>query len=253
MRSLANSLMPWPRRRRTPTIPDGQRVCAIGDIHGCLDILGHLFERIDADLEARDAGATQIVILGDFIDRGPDSAAVVDLLRAFDSDPHVTVLMGNHEAMAVDALRGRAGAMAQWLAMGGDAALASWGVPHRLLDQGDVGAIAEAAAAQVPGDVIDWLEALPHYVAIGDYLFVHAGVRPGVALEDQEPGDLLWIRDEFLDSRADHGRMVIHGHSAEEDVSERRNRIGIDTGAYWTGRLTALCLQGTERWLVSTG
>ncbi|XHS00388.1 metallophosphoesterase [Sphingomonas sp. DBB INV C78] len=215
-------------------------------------MLGHLLERIEADLSARGDCATQIIVLGDFIDRGADSASVVDLLRAFDEDTHITVLMGNHEAIAVDALRGQPGAMRQWLAMGGRAALESWGVSSSLLDQGSTEEIEAAASRCVPAEVINWLEALPHYTIVGDYLFVHAGIRPGTVIEDQDPRDLLWIRDDFLDSRADHGRVVVHGHSACEEVQKRRNRIGIDTGAYWTGRLTALCLEGTDHWLIST-
>ncbi|WP_041864773.1 metallophosphoesterase family protein [Sphingomonas sp. MM-1] len=253
MLSRASSLLPWKRRSAVPTaLPAGQRVCAIGDIHGCLDMFGHLLERIDEDLAMRGGGATEVVILGDFIDRGPDSAALVELLRAFDADSGVTVLMGNHEAMAVDALRGGDEAMALWLGNGGGETLESWDVPPAVLDAGDVEAIAAAARDIVPDDAIAWLEALPHYKIVGDYLFVHAGVRPGVPIADQDPRDLLWIRDEFLDSKADHGHFVIHGHSATEQVQERRNRIGIDTGAYWTGRLTALCLEGTDRWLIST-
>lgn len=251
MPSLAQKLMPW-RRKAGPAVPDDMRVCAIGDIHGCLDIFGDLLERIDADLAARPALESRIVVLGDFIDRGADSAGVVNLLRAFDGDPHVTVLMGNHEAMAVEALRGAPAAMDRWLAMGGGVALESWGVPQALLYHGTEEEVAEAAREHVPADVVDWLAGLPHYLAIGDYLFVHAGVRPGVAIEAQDSRDLLWIREEFLESRADHGAMVIHGHSATEVVQERRNRIGIDTGAYWTGCLTALCLEGRDRWLIST-
>jgi len=251
MLSLAENLLPW-RRRSLPAIPDGQRVCAIGDIHGCLGIFGDLLEKIDADLAARPTAATQLVVLGDFIDRGPDSAALVDLLRAFDDDPSVTVLMGNHEAMAVEALRGDPDALGHWLAMGGDATLESWGVPPTLLYGGSEEDIAAAAGELVPPDVIDWLESRPLHAAIGDYLFVHAGIRPGVPMAEQDRRDLLWIRDGFLQSRSDHGAMVVHGHSVAEEVQQRSNRIGIDTGAYWTGRLTALCLEGQERWLITT-
>ena len=251
MPSFVQKLMPW-RRDAAPALPDGVRVCAIGDIHGCLDIFGDLLEKIDADFADRPARDSRIVVLGDFIDRGSDSAGVVDLLRAFDGDPNVTVLMGNHEAMAVDALRGVPDAMDRWLAMGGAVALESWGVPPGLLYHGTEQEVAEAARDHVPADLVDWLAELPHYLIIGDYLFVHAGIRPGLEIEAQESRDLLWIREEFLESRADHGAMVVHGHSATEAVQERRNRICIDTGAYWTGRLTALCLEGRERWLIST-
>lgn len=252
MLSLAAKLLSWCCRRLPSSLPSGMRVCAIGDVHGCLAIFGHLLERIEADFATRRSAPTQIVILGDFIDRGPDSAALVDLLRWFDDDPRIIVLIGNHEALAVAALRGRTDALEQWLAIGGDAALESWGVPLELLDGGSLVEIAAAALATVPPDVVDWLERRPSHLVIGDYLFVHAGIRPGVALEDQAVPDMLGIREAFLDSRADHGLMVVHGHSAAEKVQQRRNRIGIDTGAYWTGRLTALCLEGSDRWLIST-
>lgn len=251
MASLVRKLMPW-RRGTDPAIPDGLRICAIGDIHGCLDIFGDLLERVDADLAARARLDNRVVILGDFIDRGSDSAGVVNLLRAFDDDPNVIVLMGNHEAMAVEALGGAPEAMDRWLAMGGGAALESWGVPPALLYHGSEQEVAEAARAFVPADVVEWLAGLPHYSAVGDYLFVHAGIRPGLPIEEQDSRDLLWIREDFLESRADHGAMIVHGHSATEAVQERRNRIGIDTGAYWTGCLTALCLEGRDRWLIST-
>lgn len=243
--------MPW-RRRRPASVPDGLRVCAIGDVHGCLGPFGDLMERLDADLAGRPSAETRIIVLGDFIDRGPDSAKMVDLLRTFSQEPNVTVLMGNHEAVAVDALRGEPGALRYWMNMGGGTALESWGVPYSLVYGGSESELAAAAREYVPADAIDWLANLPHYEVIGDYLFVHAGIRPGVALADQQPRDLLWIRDDFLRSRVDHGMTVVHGHSASETVQQRGNRIGIDTGAYWTGRLTALCLEGRERWLVST-
>lgn len=243
----------WPGARPAPRVPDGRRIYAIGDVHGRIDLFGRLIEMIESDMLARGPAEGWIVILGDIIDRGPDSAELVDLMRTFvDTTLNITILKGNHEAIAVAALRGEAVAMRQWLAYGGDAALMSWGASEAILFGDDIDAIMAEAQARVPAEVIDWLDALPLTLTAGDYLFVHAGVRPGVPIEAQEADDLLWIRGDFLDSRADHGAMIVHGHTSAAEAQLKRNRIGIDTGACWTGRLTALGLEGEARWFLST-
>ncbi|WP_156678131.1 metallophosphoesterase family protein [Sphingomonas profundi] len=238
-----------------PCVPAGERIYAIGDIHGRIDLFQALLDQIRRDNEARDPATVRLILLGDIIDRGPASAELVARCRALsERSDRFVVLKGNHEAMMVDALGGNLHALALWLRNGGDAALASWGVDAALIAEGPPHKCIADARAHVPAATIAWLRALPTTLRIGDYLFVHAGIRPGVPLADQTEPDLLWIRREFLDSGADHGLVVVHGHSISARGPElRANRIGIDTGAYRTGSLTALMLEGSDRLLLSTG
>lgn len=233
-------------------LPDGHRVYAIGDVHGCLRELAALIDAIAADGATRDAARTHIVMLGDLIDRGPDSAGVIRfLLDAPVPGTEMHFLCGNHEATMIAALRGDHDARDAWLGFGGDRTLLSYGVPQAAIATG--GAVLDQAIARaVPGEHLRFLEAMNESIVIGDYVFVHAGIRPGVPLDDQCADDLLWIRAEFLDSTADHGAMIVHGHSISGSPEFRGNRIGIDTGAYRTGVLTALGLEREQRWLLST-
>lgn len=161
-------------------------------------------------------------------------------------------LLGNHEASLAAVLEGERRWVDSWLTYGGVETLRSYGVDLALIAGGDPDKIAEAARRAVPDSHREWLADRPLHIARGDYLFVHAGIAPGVPIEEQDARDLLWIREEFLDSRADHGAMVIHGHSIREQIDERHNRIGIDTGAYATGRLTAVGLEAKDRWFLQS-
>ncbi len=233
-----------------------ERIYAIGDLHGRFDLFRALMRMIERDHAARPPAVTRIVLLGDIVDRGPDSARLVrGCMRLSQLNPRFTVLRGNHEEMMVQALRGDLWAYRAWLDFGGRETLLSWDASSALTD--DMPGMRElrAAAQWVGRDVIDWLARLPLTLRHEDHLFVHAGVRPGVALERQLPRDLLWIAEEFLDSEEDHGATVVHGHTIAEDGPEvRDNRIGLDTGAYRTGRLTAMGLERGERWfLQATG
>jgi serine/threonine protein phosphatase 1 len=235
-------------------VPDGIRVYAIGDIHGRLDLLDELLTRIAADDRARPRDVvTQYVFLGDLIDRGPDSSGVVERLMAFGRDRRdVRFLMGNHEQVFLRAMAGDRRALRFLIRIGGRETLLSYGITeedYRLLDFDQLAAL---AAERVPADHLAFLGGFENWIALGDYLFVHAGVKPGVALEEQDQADLCWIRDEFLCHRESFGPTIVHGHSITEDVDVRSNRIGIDTGAFATGRLTAIGLEGTERWFLST-
>lgn len=241
--------------RRTPraSLPPGERIYAIGDIHGRADLFDKLLNAIAADSAARGPAKAGLILLGDLVDRGPDSAGVVEtalrLGAPFDS---VEALRGNHEATMIGVLRGHIELLDDWLTFGGRQTLLSYGVPPQVLAAESGDEIVAAAQRAVPERHFAWLESLPFQLRHGDYLFVHAGIRPGIGFEAQEARDMLWIREEFLDSAADHGAVVVHGHSISPEVEERPNRIGIDTGAFASGILTAIGLEGEERWYLRT-
>jgi serine/threonine protein phosphatase 1 len=233
-------------------IPEGQRAYAIGDIHGRDDLFADLIERIDADSAARGEADVTLVLLGDLIDRGPASPAVIDRAIALKERRKVHALKGNHEEAFLKALNGDEQAMEMLLRFGGDATLVSYGIPGIEVETLDMGSLLWKAASAVPRAHLDFMAAMEDKVAIGDYLFVHAGVRPGVALDKQVGADLRWIREDFLKASKHHGAMIVHGHSIVEEPELLPNRLGIDTGAYASGRLTALGLEGEERWLLQT-
>lgn len=235
-------------------VPEGERVYAIGDIHGRLDLLDDLLTRIDADDAARGPARTHLILLGDLIDRGPDSAGVVQRAIALKADrPDTHVLFGNHEEMLLTSLRSeRNEAMKMFIRNGGDMTLMSYGISNADYLAASFEELRALAIEHVPAEHVAFLDALEPSVTIGDYLFVHAGIKPGVPLEEQRRSDLRWIRDEFLTSRVDHGFVVVHGHSIANEVEERPNRIGIDTGAYASDILTAIGLEGSNRWFFST-
>ncbi|WP_206933596.1 metallophosphoesterase family protein [Roseococcus thiosulfatophilus] len=217
--------------RAPAQLADGLRVYAIGDVHGCVDKLRALHEAIRADLKAHPTRGATVIHLGDYIDRGPDSAGVIEAAMGFDACPVVN-LMGNHEATLLAALDGDAPAATDWIYYGGREALTSWGMPPH--------APRESWATGIPAAHIAFLRGLALRHRIGPYFFVHAGIRPGVALEDQAPDDLIRIRGAFLDSEADHGVIVVHGHTPvrERTADLRENRINLDTGAVYGGPLT---------------
>jgi serine/threonine protein phosphatase 1 len=234
-------------------VPPGRRVYAIGDIHGRRDLLDDLVTRIDADDAARGPARTSLVFLGDLVDRGPDSSGVIDRLRQLAAGPReVRVLLGNHEEVFLKAVEGDPQAIRFLARIGGRSTVLSYGVSADDYDSQDVDLIAARLAENVPADHLAFLKGCEDQVRIGDYLFVHAGIRPRVAMDEQSGSDLRWIRADFLDYRGDHGCMVVHGHTITETVDEQPNRIGIDTGAFASDRLTALGIEGTDRWYLST-
>ena len=237
-----------------PRVPAGARIYAIGDVHGRLDLFTALLALVRADHDARPAARVTIIVLGDIVDRGTETAALLALCHAATvHSPNFVVLKGNHEEMMTHALRGDLEVMQAWLRHGGDATLSSFDAPSELIATGACDALRVAAIARIPVHLLEWLDALPLYRSAGDYLFVHAGIRPKTPLTSQSSDDLLWIRDDFLESNEDHDAIVVHGHSIVATAQIHRNRIGIDTGAYRTGRLTALVLDGDERHLLCTG
>ena len=233
-----------------PCVPPGERIYAIGDVHGEIDLLAGMLRAILDDSATRGACRTTIVLLGDFIDRGPGAAALLRGLRA-EAHPRLVILRGNHETAMVAARRGDEDAARFWLAFGGAATLAGFGIPHAVIAAGEPAEVIGAMRERIDDGLIDWLADLPLSWSAGDYFFVHAGIRPGVALAEQEEEDQLWIRDEFLGSRGRHPQVIVHGHTIEPGpVRLRRNRIGLDTGAHEHGVLSALGLEGGRRWTI---
>ena len=238
---------------RTFAGPPGRRLYAVGDIHGRLDLLDDLVARIEDDLRARPAADAALVFLGDLIDRGPDSAGVIERVRTLAFPGKVVTLLGNHEEMLLRVLAAQPGMAHDWLGFGGDACAESYGVDAASLQAMDEERVAEVLGAAVPPAHVAFLKGCGDTVMFGDYLLVHAGIRPGVAVEDQEPHDLRWIRQPFLADSHDHGVLVIHGHTVSDGVEQRSNRIGIDTGAYQTGILTAAVIEEDELRFLATG
>jgi serine/threonine protein phosphatase 1 len=238
---------------KAPSTPRGYRAYAVGDIHGRLDLLDRLLAAIEQDLERRPARKALLVFLGDLIDRGPDSRGVVERLRTYRHEglrPYF--LAGNHEEVLLRLLSGERGILDSWLKYGGAECLQSYGRdPATLAGQNERTAIAMVKDA-IPGDHVRFIGSFADTLRLGDYLFVHAGIRPGLDLSLQNQSDLRWIRSQFLDHEDDHGFVVVHGHTISDGVDERANRIGIDTGAYRTGKLTALAMEGEERWTLDT-
>ena len=235
--------------------PPETRIYAIGDIHGRLDLLVRLQELIVADAARSNARRRVLVYVGDYIDRGPDSAGVIDLLLDRPLPGFEIVhLLGNHEDTFLQ-FPDDTGVGPSWLTYGGVQTLASYFIdaaPYFQYDERELQRLQGEIRRRVPRRHIEFMRrlALTHMEA--DYLFVHAGIRPGVPLERQERDDLLWIRGEFLDSTEDHGKIVVHGHTISELPDQQPNRIGIDTGAFHTGRLTCVVLDGSSRKFLHT-
>ena len=231
----------------------GQRAYVVGDVHGRLDLLDELLARIHADLDQRPSRKTMLVFVGDLIDRGPNSAQVVERLRTY-RHPGVRTafILGNHEEVLLRILAGEAELIDDWRRFGGAQCLESYGVDVGELIGRDDDAQLEIVREAIPKAHAEFLGSFVDTCRFGDYLFVHAGVRPGVELEQQLQSDLRWIRQPFLHDRRDHGFVVVHGHTISSEVEERPNRIGIDTGAYHSGVLTALAIEEGDRWYIDT-
>lgn len=231
-----------------PAIPAGYRVYAVGDIHGEASLLTAMLDLIRADAGDHPPARTLVVFLGDYVDRGPDSRGVLDLLAA-PPLPGMSLrfLLGNHEAAMLEFLAGGPVGV-EWLRFGGVETLASYGIaatgtptPQRLAQW------RMELEARLPSRHLDFLRGLENSCVIGGYAFVHAGIRPGRPLDMQIAEDLLWIREPFLSDPRPHGHVIVHGHTVTPEPELLPNRIGLDTGAYATGVLTALCLTGTDR------
>jgi serine/threonine protein phosphatase 1 len=236
-----------------PSGAKGYRAYVIGDVHGRLDLLERLLAEIERDRAERPARKTLLVFLGDLIDRGPHSAQVLERLRTYSAKGVRTIfLLGNHEEVLLRILDGDMSLITNWRWFGGAECLASYGAnPKRIASMSEEDAL-EAVRKAIPPQHVEFLKSFVDTCRFGDYLFVHAGIRPGVTIEEQLQSDLRWIRQPFLFDDSDHGCIVVHGHTISEGVEERSNRIGIDTGAYRTGVLTALAIEGQDRWYLQT-
>ncbi|CAA9498948.1 MAG: Serine/threonine protein phosphatase [uncultured Sphingomonas sp.] len=230
----------------------GHRAYAIGDVHGRLDLLDGLLQQIDGDHRARGGEAQPLLIfLGDLIDRGPHSSQVVERVRGGALPGFRTVaLLGNHEEVLLRLLDGEEGLLRQWFSFGGAECLASYGADAMSLLTMPEQTALEHIRHAIPAEHQAFLHGMGDSFRFGSYLFVHAGIRPGVPLEQQSSIDLRWIRQPFLGDRRDHGMIVVHGHTISKAIDERANRIGIDTGAFHFGVLTALGFEGEERWFM---
>lgn len=236
-----------------PHGPDGYRAYAVGDVHGRLDLLDALLAQIEADMARRKRAENLVVFLGDLIDRGPQSAQVIERLRTWEPrDATAIFLCGNHEEVLLRVLAGEPTILGDWLKFGGVECLASYGISATELDELQEPEALARVKATIPAEHQSFLESFADTFRFGDYLFVHAGIRPGREITAQEQKDLRWIRHPFLDDATDHGFVVVHGHTISEAVEERSNRIGIDTGAYRSGVLTAMAIEGGKRWFLDT-
>jgi serine/threonine protein phosphatase 1 len=232
--------------------PEGTRIYAIGDIHGRADLLARLAQRIDADLSARPVRDALTVFVGDYVDRGLDSRGVVERLARSDFPTRIVTLRGNHEDAMLRFLDD-APSLPQWVSFGGLMTLVSYGLdPGDEMRRGGARGVQAAFLARFPDSHRRFLEETAYSAEYGDYFFCHAGVRPHVPLERQDPGDLMWIRYEFLQYKGDFGKVIVHGHTPHMKPESLENRINLDTHAFKSGVLTAVALEGEERRFINT-
>ena len=231
--------------RAAAVLPPGVRIYAIGDIHGRADLLRILLGKVDADRKSRPVERTITVFLGDYIDRGPSSKDVLDILLDYRASFETVFLNGNHEKFAVDFLQNPS-VIETWRSCGGFETLLSYGLKPSLSSSVDERLrLSRELAECMPIDHLSFLTSLQLYFQCGEFLFVHAGIRPKVRLRDQDEKDLLWIRDVFLEYEKPFEMFVVHGHTPVHAPDMQSNRLNIDTGAFATGRLTCVAIEGS--------
>ena len=232
-----------PSRSVNASAPADTRIYAVGDIHGRADLLSEITARIDDDIRRRPIAHTVEVYLGDYIDRGPHSRTVIDLLAVRLVTHRAVCLRGNHEAVMEGFLQDPA-ILQYWEPLGGMHTLASYGIE---LHDGNETALdlQRRFLAAFPRAHELFMQCLRNQFACGDFLFAHAGIRPDIPIEQQDANDLIWIRDEFLESTLHHERFIVHGHTPVPHPDIRHNRINIDTGAWRTGTLTCVAIEGS--------
>jgi serine/threonine protein phosphatase 1 len=236
---------------RPPAVPAGQRVYAIGDIHGRLDLFDALIAAVEADDAEAIKARTTVVLLGDLVDRGPDSAGVIARAREWKERRRLRVLAGNHEEMFLLSFQ-KKDVLRHFLRFGGKETLESYGIAANPKNKKELETLQEAMHDRVPPEDLEFIREMEERIVIGDYAFVHAGIVPEIALDKQKGADLRWIREPFLSSEQRHSHVIVHGHTIYAKPELRENRIGIDTGAFASGRLTALVLEGTGRRFIQT-
>jgi serine/threonine protein phosphatase 1 len=237
---------------KRPSLPAGLRIYAVGDIHGRLDLLNELLAWIDTDAALRPTPRPLYVFLGDYIDRGPSSRETIDRLIEHGATHETVFLKGNHELIAIKCLSDR-GLFDQWLRLGGLETLVSYGVPAEILASGkQIAELQSAFHGALPQPHFRFFRDLQTSFSCGDFFFAHAGVKPEVELSHQKETDLLWIREEFLSSNRDFGKIVVHGHTPTSEIEVKPNRINIDTGAFATGRLTCLVIEDGSLAVIDT-
>lgn len=229
-----------------PAVPAGERYYVLGDIHGRLDLLDALAKAIDADDAASGPARTVVVLLGDLVDRGTDSAGVIKCVRKWQKARDVRVLMGNHEEMFLQSFEDKE-VLRHFLKHGGRETILSFGLTRKQLNASNIDQLFDTMQTLVPEKIRRFLASFEDMIVAGDYLFVHAGIDPALPLDQQRRSDYLWIRERFLQHKGPLPKVVVHGHTIFDDVEDRGTRIGIDTGAFRTGVLTALVLEGTDR------
>ena len=236
------------KKKDLPRIPKGQRVYAVGDVHGRADLFAQLVTAIEEEILVAAANGVecQVILLGDLVDRGPDSAGVIDLAKRWAKTRNVRVLCGNHEEMFLKSFDDKE-MLKHFLRHGGRETLMSYGVDRKIFSKPGVGELHALMQDVVPGKHRKFMAKFEDMIRFGDFVFVHAGIEPGVPLSAQKARTLRWIREPFLSHKKSHGAVVVHGHTITDEVVDTGNRIGVDTGAYATGRLTALVLEGSTR------
>jgi serine/threonine protein phosphatase 1 len=250
LNALRSFFRPRPQAK-LPAVPDGERYYLIGDIHGRLDLFQAMVAAIEDDDASRDSSETHVVLLGDLVDRGPDSAGVVALARHWQDQRNVRVLAGNHEQMMLDAFE-KPEILRHFLKHGGRETVLSYGLSKKQFNAMTLEELFAALPQLISQTERDYISSFEEYIIAGDYLFVHAGIDPAVPIAEQKRTDLLWIRDRFLSHEGPLDKVVVHGHTIFNKVMDCGNRIGIDTGAFRSGVLSALVLEGDQRRIIQT-
>jgi serine/threonine protein phosphatase 1 len=233
--------------------PPGMRLYAIGDVHGRLDLLTEMHAQIGREIERDRPDDWRVIHVGDYVDRGPDSKGVIELIRrAIRSDSRVVALAGNHDVGLIDFL-GNADKNGLFALHGGLETALSYGVEADFSSSWLARQAADALLSAMPEAHLAFLNGLPRSVTYGDFFFCHAGVRPGVPLAEQNPDDLIWIREKFLKWPLPHEKIIVHGHTPQQEPEIMPNRVNVDTGAYMSGVLTALAIEGRSKRLLQVG
>lgn len=240
------SIFTPPPPPKLPAVPEGSRYYAIGDIHGRLDLFEALIAAIEDEIAATPGVDHRIILLGDLVDRGPESAGVVERARLWQQTRHVRVLAGNHESMFLAAFN-KPEALRHFLKHGGYETVLSYGLSPQQLATLALDELFALLPHYVPQATRDYIAGFETMIRAGDYVFVHAGIDPARPLAEQRRSDLLWIREPFLRHEGPLEKVVVHGHTVFDRVMDCGNRIGIDTGAFHSGVLTALVLEGDQR------